>query len=99
MNPSDIRKSLEARAAKVWVRQGLWVRRAKLEKRHLLVAHWQEQESSRDKKERTLARYGSKAPQGPSEIEYIGAWISKGRSVSGKPTDSRPRQINKCGFT
>lgn len=95
----DVRTSLESPNAKVWVQQGLWVRRAKSEARHLLVAQWHAHVAREGKHERDLVRYGSKAPQSPAVIEYIGSWIRNGMPVEGKSSALRSLEIHCYGFT
>lgn len=91
--------SLSRESAKVWIHQGLWVRRAKIYERHLRIAKWEQRDVSSDKKLRDLVRYGSKAPESPAAIDLIGAWVHPTEVDLGKAPGTRARQISMYGFT
>ena len=92
-------ESLALSSTKVWIHQGLWVRRARKADRHLRIKHWEAQEpTANSKKVRSLLRYGSKAPSEPSAIDVIGGFVGPGAST-GKPPDTRPYHVHMYGFT
>lgn len=95
----DVQHSLNIDYTKVWVHQGLWVRRARTDDRHLRISKWETNENSESKKIRTLVRYGSKAPQWPAAIDVIGGWVHPAQRVDGKPPGLRAKEIHSCGFT
>ena len=95
-----VEASLKAESSKVWIYQGLWVRRAKADARDLLVATWHEPAGNQDAKIRNLVRYGSKAPSDEHRIEVIGGWLDdSGTPRPGKEPGLRATQIHRYGFT
>jgi hypothetical protein len=86
--------------AKVWVHQGLWLRRARREHRVLLVPSWQQELSSRDKERRKLALWGALAPSTESRILLKGGYVSSTEKLCiGKPPTQRASEIQELGFT
>ena len=94
-----IRKSLGLDSTKVWIHQGLWVRRARIDDRQLRIAAWEAHEYLVCKKIRDLVRYGSKAPERPAAIDLIGGWWHPRSNVAGKTPGLRALQIHTYGFT
>lgn len=95
-----VEASLGAESSKVWIYQGLWVRRARADARDLLVSTWHEHASNKVRKVRDLVRYGSKAPTDEHRIEVIGAWLDEtGHPQPGKEPGLRATQIHQYGFT
>lgn len=94
-----IRESLGLNSTKVWIHQGPWVRRARIDDRHLRIARWEAHETSDCRKIRNLVRYGSKAPERLDAIDLIGGWLPPSAGVAGKGPGARARQIHAYGFT
>lgn len=91
--------SLRHDSPKVWIHQGLWVRRARPEVQEVLVAKWQRAAPS-CADEANLLRYGSKAPTFPPWIDILGGLFDEqSRVQEGKPREARPRQVNRFGCT
>jgi hypothetical protein len=98
--PTVARASLEAKDAKIWIYQGLWLRLAKLEDHVLRVPRWQEGLQSDEKRTRRLARWGSLAPASEWRIVLKGAFILDGEPASlGKASEARSHEIHALGFT
>lgn len=87
--------------AKVWPHQGLWLRRAKLVDRILLVPQWQQQlRTTRSSHQRQLAVWGSLAPARESHLQVKGGFVHAGKHLRlGKPQSERAQEIHKLGFT
>lgn len=85
---------------KVWPYQGLWLRRAKLTDRLLLVPRWQQGLSSGSEHRCKLARWGSLAPECESRLQIKGGYVRNGKHLLvGKPQAKRAREIHELGFT
>ena len=95
-----VESSLEHRWAKVWIHQGLWLRRAKREHRVLLVPTWQREFASEDKHRRKLSRWGALAPNSESRLLLKGGYVLSSRELAvGKPPSRRARELHDFGFT
>jgi hypothetical protein len=92
-------KSLGEESTKIWIHQGKWCRHAKVDVRELRIREWEESKPS-CKRGKQLVRYGSKAPTDPPLIDVLGGlFTARGDPFAGKPSDSRPRNVNRFGFT
>lgn len=99
-NQSFLKASLTHPYSKVWLHQGVWLRRAKREDRVLLVRRWQAELDSNDKLRQKLARWGSLAPANEMGLVLKGGYIgSTARVKMGKLPATRSKQLNELGFT
>lgn len=93
------RMSLEEQSTKVWIHQGLWVRRARADVRELRIREWENCVPT-DSREAKLLRYGSKAPQHPARIDVLGGLFDvQSKAIPGKRLGQRAAQVNRFGFT
>lgn len=92
-------KSLGEESTKTWIHQGTWCRNAKVDVRELRIRQWEESKPS-CQKEKDLVLYGSKAPTDSPPIDVLGGlYTACGDPSAGKPSDTRPRNVNRFGFT
>lgn len=99
-DPTFVASSLSHDWAKVWIHQGLWLRRARCEHRVILIPSWQQELSSRDKNRRKLARWGALAPSTESRILLKGGYVSSTEKLCiGKSPTQRASEIQELGFT
>ncbi|MFQ6021869.1 MAG: hypothetical protein ACE5NW_04040 [Acidiferrobacterales bacterium] len=95
-----VESSLSHPWSKVWIHQGLWLRRAKREHRVLLVQAWQAEITSRDHRRRKLARWGALAPAHEIHLLVKGGYLCRGDELDvGKPPSMRARELHELGFT
>lgn len=95
-----VKSSLLHPWAKVWIHQGLWLRRARREHRVLLIPAWQRQLSANDRRRRKLVRWGALAPSRETRFLLKGGYV-RGRKwlKVGKPSVTRARELHELGFT
>lgn len=99
-DPKFVEDSLSHSWAKVWIHQGLWLRRARREQRVILVPTWQQEFTSQDKKRRTLSRWGALAPDNESRMLLKGGYILSSKELRvGKPLSKRACELHDLGFT
>ncbi len=99
-DPIFVALSLSHCWAKVWIHQGLWLRRAKREHRVVLVPTWQQELTSQDWYRRRLARWGSLAPNNESRMLLKGGYVHSSEKLCiGKPLSTRALEIHELGFT
>lgn len=99
-DPIFVESSLTHCWAKVWIHQGLWLRRAKREHRVILVPAWQRELTSHDNKRRRLSRWGALAPENESRLLLKGGYVLSAKGLCiGKPLSKRAREIHDLGFT
>jgi len=94
------RASLEAKAAKLWIHQGPWLRLCRRAERVLAVPRWQIGLTSEDRRTRKLARWGSLVPATEARVVVKGAFILDGRPAAlGKTPHVRASELHTLGFT
>ena len=97
--PDWLARSIANRHAKLWIHQGLWLRRARSSDAVLLVSRWMKQQRSADPKRRKRARWAALAPELESRIDIKGAYFrSDGKSL-GTLKPGRAKDIRDLGFT
>jgi len=99
--PSLIQASLLGQYTKVWINQGSWVRTARHHDRLLKPKRWAEKNGKNlEKRQRTLLRWGSLAPQTETCIDLIGTFVTlKGRPIKKNHKLNRSMEIHEYGFT
>jgi hypothetical protein len=86
--------------AKVWIHQGLWLRRARRQDHVLLVRSWQAQLTAEEPRRRKLARWGALAPADETRLCLKGGFLRDGQIVnSAKTPSARAQELHEVGFT
>jgi hypothetical protein len=83
---------------RIWIWQGLWLRRAKRTDRLLHASGWQLPTNS---KERKLANWGALIPGNETRLVLKGQWLrdGDGAAIDDPPKTERASQICRFGFT
>lgn len=95
-------KSFSSEGAKIWIKQGRWIRHRRVELRNLLVEKWQLQANPpSDDRRVKLWRYSLLTPDKEHRIVLMGGWLSRGDLVplnyGYKP--KRSEELHRYGFT
>lgn len=86
--------------AKVWIYQGLWLRRARREHRILFVPAWQRHLESQGKRCKKLIQWGALAPDSESRLMFKGGYVLSSTELwIGKEHATRACEIHDFGFT
>lgn len=93
-----VKSSLKSKHSKVWIGQGLWLRRSSAAIQTLSVQRWS---GTEDKKSKKLQRWAKLMPIDETRINLIGGWIERlSESPLHQPSKpDRAKQISKNGFT
>lgn len=95
-----VEKSLSNIHAKIWIHQGLWLRRARNNEQHLFIKRWQKEQSNYDKNIRKRARWAGLTPMDEVILDLKGAYFTLEGKPYGKSTKPhRGNDIHKYGFT
>jgi hypothetical protein len=94
-----VEKSLQDSDAKVWIHQGRWWRHAKREDRHLAVARWVAEQSSRQRERRRKAGWAALAAHSETRIDVKGGFIMLSGVPLGGLKPNRARDVHELGFT
>jgi hypothetical protein len=95
-----LERSVQDSNAKLWINQGLWLRRAKLSDRQILVHRWQE--SSRHLECGDVNKLGKWAPLVPDVencIVFKGGFWTLDATERREAKQGRSDQIHRFGFT
>jgi hypothetical protein len=86
---------------KVWIKEGLWWRRARLDHRALFVPKWEANRDSTDAHIKDCWRWAGLIPAGENRFVLKGEWLDQNDKRAGvlKPLTMRTHQIHTCGYT
>lgn len=96
---SWVEKSLQDGSAKLWPRQGLWLRHAKTTDQNLLVARWTNRLLDPDKQPRYRARRSTLMPADETRLELKGGFLSLAGLSLGTLKPERSKDIHELGYT
>lgn len=91
--------SLRDQDAKVWPRQGVWVRYARKADQNLLVSRWLAKQSDLDEKRRKRALRSMLTPAEESFLELKGGFLSRMGKPLGTFKPQRSKDIHDLGYT
>lgn len=94
-----VEKSLLDLHAKIWIRQGLWFRHAKVADRELLVKRWLDQQECQDPDRRKKAVWGSLIPERETQLEIKGGFLTLDGKPLGGLKPGRTKDLHELGFT
>ena len=94
-----VEMSLQDPDAKVWLRQGIWLRHARRVDSNLFVARWMAQYASANDKRRKNAIRAVLTPGDESLIELKGGFITVTGRRLGSQKPERANDIHELGFT
>lgn len=95
-----LEQSLRHPWTKIWIHQGLWLRRARRDQQNLRVLSWESRAGSSEPRTRKLVRWGLLTPDSESSFVIKGGFVFlDGRHRLGKPPKNRAEDIHTCGFT
>jgi hypothetical protein len=94
-----VHESLIAGGSKVWIHQGVWLRRAARADRHLLVDKWEREQASPDAARRKKAFWSALTPSRETDIEIIGGFVSLSATHLGVHKPRRSIELHQLGFT
>ena len=95
-----LEQSLRHPWTKVWIHQGVWLRRARKDQQVLHVPCWESHADSAIPRVRKLIRWGRRAPDVEPAFVLKGGFVfPDGRHRLGQPPKNRAEDIHTCGFT
>jgi hypothetical protein len=94
-----LKLSMEHPSAKVWIHQGVWLRRARRSDERLCVDRWSRHREDEDVKARRRARWAALLPDSEGSLEVKGAFVSDHGAVIESLKPCRARQLHEYGFT
>ena len=95
-----LEQSLRHPWTKMWIHQGVWLRRARTDQQVLHVPDWESQPSSSLPRAKKLARWGKLAPDTESAFVIKGGFVlPDGSHRFGQPPKNRAEDLHTCGFT
>jgi len=94
-----VEKSLLDADAKVWIHQGIWLRRARKTDCNLFVARWISQQAHSDEKRRKRAIRSMLTPSNETLVELKGGFIMLTGMPLGSRKPTRAQDIHELGFT
>lgn len=93
------KQSLMNNDAKLWPHQGLWLYRARLNDRNLVVDRWVNTKSENEEERRKGAIWSTLTPNDESLLVFKGGFISPDGEPFGTFKPSRSLNIHELGFT
>jgi hypothetical protein len=96
---SWVEKSLRDEDAKIWPRQGLWLRYGRKIDRNLRVARWLSHLDDPDLKRRKRAKRSLLTPSDETVIELKGGFLLLDGESRGTFKPTRAEDIHELGFT
>ncbi len=95
-----VEQSLTDIHAKIWIHQGLWLRRARNTDQHLFVERWKKEQSNADKEIKKKARWAGLTPGEEGRFDLKGAYFTlEGKPFGESTKPNRGNDIHKYGFT
>lgn len=95
-----IEESLSDIHAKIWIHQGLWLRRAHNTDKHLFVEKWNKEQSNADKQIKKKACWAGLTPGEEGRLDLKGAYFTlEGKPFGKRTKPNRGNDIHKYGFT
>jgi hypothetical protein len=95
-----LEQSLRHPWTKVWIHQGVWLRRARRDQQVLHVPDWEARSDPSISRVRKLVRWGTLAPDAePAFVLKGGFVLPDGSHRLGQPPKNRAEDIHTCGFT
>lgn len=97
--PDWVEASLSAQSAKVWIRQGRWLRRNAIVDRNLCIVRWSAGLNNGNDRHRKLARWAILTPI-ETMLVVKGGWLDNaGLPIAGCRKPCRSQELYQRGFT
>jgi hypothetical protein len=94
-----LRLSMEHPSAKVWIHQGVWLRRARRSDERLRVERWMRRRQDEDRTARRRARWAALLPESEGSLELKGGFVSRQGAGLDSLKPSRAQDLHEYGFT